>query len=362
MPGIPLAAEGHDPLRNPVVPSLLLTLLSAAPFAAGEELTEGVERVDYRDWLDCYRLSNDRSSVIVVPVSGARLSVFSLGGDNILLEDETVDGLDIEVGVKIRGQEWVQWDGCQPDVFKEGVGHQLDQLWLSPFRLVETGPRMVSFRSPVSRKHNAQVTKTFTLDDRDPRLRFDYGLTSKEAEAKRWSCYYRMLLKMPGFVVLPLDRNSAFKGGYSLKGGNTAKQRQDIGKECLRAAGGRLVIAPHKLRAAKYGEVLSDTKAGWVAAAWKDLLLVIEFETHPERDYRDNCTVSVYWELDRASVEPRGPYDRLSYGESTSCNTVWTLGRLPEQVDEFEQIDVLFAGIERILGARDDGGKAGRGR
>lgn len=347
---------------KPVVLSLSLILLSAASCAVGEEVAEGVETVDYRDWLDCYRLNNKKSSVTVVPVSAARLSVFSLGGKNILLEDETADGLDIEVGVKIRGQEWIQWDGCQPDIFKEGFGHQPDQLWLSPFRLVKTSPRMVSFRSAVSRKHKAQVTKTFTLDDENPELKFDYSLTSKDSEARKWSCYYRMLLKMPGFVVFPLKEDGAFKGGYSVGGGNTPKQRRDIEKECLRVADGKLVIGPHKLRAARYGEVLSDTQAGWVAAAWKDVVLLIEFEAHPDREYRDNCTLSVYWEIDRTSVEPRGPYDRLSYGESTNCNTVWTLGKLPEEVDEFEQIDTVFAGIERLLNPQDDDKKAGRKR
>jgi hypothetical protein len=128
-----------------------LLAMCFCPLAAGAEgggLPAGVSVLGYRDWPGCYRLENRQAAAVIVPTSGARLAEFSLNGRNILFEDSSTNGLDIEVGVRVKEVEWFQWDACQTDVFKQGFGHQLDEMWLCPFRVIETGTRRAVFQSP----------------------------------------------------------------------------------------------------------------------------------------------------------------------------------------------------------------------
>lgn len=333
--------------------ALLAAALSSATAAMAQEAktpAKGVEILDYRDWLDCYKLDNGTATAIIVPIVGARLSVFALDGKNILSEDYSVDGLDIEVGVRLEDTEWLQWDGCQPDLYRDGK-HQLDQLWVAPYKPAGVAPHTASFKSAASRKHNAQVTKTFSLDEKRPRMKFEYSVANLDAQRRNWACYYRMFCKAPGFVVFPLSGKSVHESGWVFyKDEATARKQEAITKECIMENHGLLMIAPHNLRAAAYAQVFSDTDGGWVASTWNDLLLLIAYKVDKSKKYQDDCTLSVYWEPGRIALEPRGPYYSLKQGESANCDTVWTLAKLPAAIDKFEDIDGIIEVIQELVG------------
>lgn len=328
--------------------AVLMCTVVLTDLRAGEDarLIPGVSRIHYRDWCDSYRIANKQAHIVIVPRVGARLAEISLNGRNMLFEDYTVNGFDIEIGgVKTGNVEWAPWDGCQPDLFNPSRGHQCDQLWISPYTLVEQGPYTLTFQSAVSAKHKAQVIKRFTLDQEAPRLAFEYSVTNTDKTARKWACYYRIMCKTPSFVLFPAKPGGKYRQGY-LFNPRSDKRDKKVQEECVQVRNGVVAIAPHDLLSDTSGQVSSDTDAGWIAVVRNNLVLIVQYDAYPDKEYVGGHTVSVWWEAERAVLEPRGPYVPLKPGQSAACNTTWTLVRLKQHVASFEQAFGVLSTIQ----------------
>lgn len=325
-------------------------LLGGALAQEGEEIDEGLRKFDYRDWMDSYKLFNGVAEAVVVPAAGGRLSVFAVGGRNVLFEDFTVNGLDVEAGVRLEGTEWVQWDGCQPDLYNEAKQHQIEQLWVSPYRVKEEGPRRLRLESRVSRKHKARAVKEFELAENEARLTFRYGVENTDETPRAWAAYYRTLCKTPGLVVFPLDGESRHAGGYVFfRDDATVKWEDEIEAECIRVIDGTVVIAAHELRSAPRAQIFTDAAGGWVAQTWNGVLLVVQYRVDRQHTYVDDCALSVYWQTDKVSIEPRGPYVKLEKGEMASCDTVWRLAELEGMGTSLAEAPSVVAKIKEMV-------------
>lgn len=64
----------------------------AAEAPKGEKVADGVEKLAYRGWKDCYRLSNPACEAIIAPAVGSRVVSFAFKGKNVLFEDRSLDG------------------------------------------------------------------------------------------------------------------------------------------------------------------------------------------------------------------------------------------------------------------------------
>lgn len=320
----------------------------------GQTVAEGVVKLDYRSWPDSYKLFNSQAQVVIVPRVGARLSVFSLNGINPLLEDFLIDGFALDMlGVYPRdaGTEWIDWDGCQPDLVSPSGAHQLQPLWVSPYRVAETGPRTAAFQSGASSVHTAQVRKRFTLDKEKPLLSFEYAVTNKARETRKWACYHRIMCKTPCFVIFPLRKGSRFKSGYRLETYDEGAEGKDaIRDESMRLHDGVMTIGPQYLKSAGNAKVISDSDAGWVAWVWNRVVLLVRYPHDPGWKFRDNETMSVYWEMDKAVLEPWGPCVALKRGESADLDTTWTLAEIPEKVHRFEDVRAALGTIKGLAG------------
>jgi len=191
----------------------------AAETHKGEKVADGVERLAYRGWKDCYKLSNPACEAIVAPAVGSRVVAFAFRGKNVLFEDRSLDGRVMTP--QDHDEEnlyWLPWDGSQPDMFDEKGFRQFYPVWMGAYKVAQAEPFRLATESipQPPQQGDAHCVKTFTLDREKPRLTFGYKMANQGKQPRNWALLQRTMLPAPGILLLPLKKGSAFEGGWKI--------------------------------------------------------------------------------------------------------------------------------------------------
>lgn len=298
---------------------------------------EGVESLEYRGFKGCYRLSNSKASVILVPESGSRVLAYSIADRNVMYENRAFDGKSLATMT-----ESFDPDGGRFDLGPEITIPRHLSLWIGAYEAQVVGDRRVRLTSEKDPATGCQIVRDFALDKDSSHLRVEQRVTNVSDKPVEWCFWSRTLAKGGGVCIVPLNPFSRFPQGWAQYAGggialNPPKQEHvEVREGCL-----VLTTAP---QIPKYG---LDSYAGWMAYVVDGLLFAKRFRVEPEGYYKDAAgfTVEVYITPDMCELEPLSVAKRLRPGQSLAFAEDWWLLDYPKR----DPAEVSPADVERVV-------------
>ncbi len=328
--------------KNP----LRIAVLISAVMALAQTGLGSVERITYRGWSDCYRLSNGTVEVVVGAESGGRVLEYSLKGKNIIFVDPGQNGKMLED----YKRKWFDPDGGRFDYGPEKVTYKLHDLtWMGPWKATITGEYSLRLVSQLDPSLGVQTTREFTLDKNSSHLAVRQTMRNVSDGDTKWWFWSRTLVKSGGTMLVPLNPRSKLTKGWGkyvwkenrVETEHPRDDRIDVreGVLTLRCTG----------PSAGFG---TDASAGWMAYARDDLFFVKRFRHFPKGEYKEDAgfTVRLYTTDHMCELEPVSPQAVLKPGESYSFTEHWWLLNYPSGRERTFDLETAIKLIEAKTG------------
>ncbi|MDA2925168.1 DUF4380 domain-containing protein [Acidobacteria bacterium AH-259-L09] len=274
-----------------------------------------IEKVSYRGWSNCYRLSNERIELIVTSEVGPRIIHLGfVGGQNLF-------GIFDEYSGKTGGDKWIIYGG--------------HRLWHSPEDKVRTyepdnapvdvqemtnGLRLTQKVEP---RTGIKKSIEVTLDPVRAEVRLVHQLVNSNLWAIRLAAWALTMMEQGGFAIVPLPARyhadfllpnrtitlwpyTDMRDSRYLWGKDYVLLRQSTGKE------------PTKIGV--------NDNDNWVAYYLEPYLFVKRFQYAEGADYPDyGSSVEVYTNARMLELETVGPLRLLQPGEGLVHEERWEL-------------------------------------
>ncbi|HID10481.1 MAG TPA: hypothetical protein EYP17_04165 [Candidatus Latescibacteria bacterium] len=273
-----------------------------------------MERVSYRGWQNCFRLSDGRVELIITGDVGPRVIRFGpVGGDNLFAEREE------EIG-RTGGKEWRIYGG--------------HRLWHSPEARLRTyvpdnGPVEVREKGalvalqPVEPGTGIQKELRISLEDGGATVihrLYNQGLWT--VELAPWA----LSVMAPGGIgIVPVSSEPSDPDRLLPNRVVVLWPYSDM-RDPRVLWGRRYVLLrqePGNARPFKFGV---NSRDGWAAYIRNGLLFVKRFKYFPGRPYPDfGCSVEMYTNEWMLELETLGPLVRLEPGEVIEHTERWFL-------------------------------------
>lgn len=299
---------------------------------------EGVEKMEFRGFKECYRLSNDAAEVIVAPESGGRVVAYCLGGKNALYTDPKLDGKSLATT-----KEWFDPDGGRFDIGPEtGAIPQRPNLWIGAWQAEVTGRSELTLTSIEEKSVGLVLTRVFRLDKKSSYLQVEQTMRNVSDKDVRYCFWSRTLVPAGGVAFLPLNPKSKFAKGwvtYPLEGRNVTDPQDPR----VTVERGSFVLRPSG-QSTKYG---LDSLDGWLGYFRDGVVFAKRFTCFPGGKYVDGAGFSVefYGNDALCELEPLSPEAVIKPGSSYRFDEHWWLLPWPEgKLDAFD-----VSGAARII-------------
>lgn len=273
---------------------------------------------------NCPVLDNGIVRVVLCPEVGGRIMEYSRAGKNALWVSE-LESSEQPLPRADNGTVRFPFGGPSAGRFDVGPEHVTPKRpvlflgeWTSE-RISEWHVRLTSQPCP---KSQLQLKRDIVLDTDSSRLQITQHIHNVGQEILRRCHWSRTFANSAGVAVIPLTEPSSLPNQYMrYQGGNLVLWPQD--DNLIRRDGFAILRAPPKTT--KYG---FDTEAGWLAHLQESgLVFVKQFPVWPERAYGEVSSFTLAtWTPesgDKVELEPIGPLETISPGESASYTETW---------------------------------------
>lgn len=289
-------------------------------------LSGQVEKITWRGWPDCYRISHSHCELIINTSTGGRVLSFSSQGENVMYENPAQNG-----------KMYPDWladsfdpDGGRFDYGPEGATQKKHALtWMGPWQAEITGTYSLKLTSEVDSVLGLQSTREFVLDPDAARLSIHQTGVNRSAQPQTFHFWGRTLVKPHGVLWMPRHPDSRFEAGWGrfLWNPNRIESRPAVDP--------RIQIEPQLFRFEAHGTTLkggTDAAAGWMAYVLGEWVFMKRFAVDPEASYAgsDHMTGIFYSNGKFAELEPCSPTYTVSPGDSFSFSEHWELSHHPE--------------------------------
>lgn len=293
------------------------------------QIYSSVEKITYRRWNNCYKISNDSIEVIVNPEAGGRILRFALHGEDMIYEDSTQNGKLYSDFIK----EGFDPDGGRFDYGPEIITNDLHALtWMGEWSTKITGKFSIVLTSQLDYKLGVQTIREFKLDSVKACLSIKQTMTNISSDMSVWYFWGRTLVPIGGKLVVPLNPQSQYPQGWgkwdwSVKGGIV--RSSNIVDPIVKTKENMLLFIP--TTSSPRGKYGTDSHEGWMAYGYKDVLFVKRFEFFPDKFYSEKPgQIIIFFTNGKfTEMEPISPEAVLAPGESYSFTECWWL--LPYQ-------------------------------
>jgi hypothetical protein len=293
-----------------------------ATAAETNRLAAGVRMETYSAWENALVLSGGDCKAVVLPAVGGRILHYSLNGDNILYEEPGSGGKTLAgtpEGFVVGGYQ------CELGPASRRKADQ-KALWLGPWRWATPRPYLVNLQSEPDVALGVQISKDIMVDPDSGEIGLQQRLTSVAKAEVSFCVWDRTTCRGGGFALLPLDRKSRLKAGWSM-------QRQDpSGKSYFDAnppADPRVKVLDHVLVVEAKGPAFTlgaDLDQEWMAYTVGRLLFVKYFPSSPNGNYPEGGHAAlVSCDERRTELQPLSPEVKLRPGESYVFPEKWLL-------------------------------------
>ena len=303
--------------------NVLITLIIA--FLPYTTLLSQVEKIAWRGWQECYRISNKQCEVIVDASCGGRVLSFSLGGKNIIFENALQDGKTMK--------EWrikhFEPDGGRFDYGPERKTQSIHNLsWVGEWKAEIVDNQTLRLTSATDTSLGMLTVREFRLHTDSAVLTIKLtgtNITNKPLVRHFWG---RTLVKPGGMILLPVNPKSRFERGW----GQILWEPDRI--ETSGPADDRIHLQSRIFLFHAVGNTFkggTDGTDGWMAYSIEGLLFVKRFAAYPGQDYSgsDNMPVVFYSNGIFTEIEPCSPTYIVRPNSSISFSERWELKAVP---------------------------------
>lgn len=309
----------------------------AGPFAsvqADDDFPAGVEVRDYGGWTQSIYLNATEIAVqaVIVPAVGGRLVHFSLGGENILYENPATRGKTAFTDENL----WLGGYVCDVGPETRPLPNHAAVLQ-APATWAIGKPFAASVTNDSVDGLNIQISKDFLVSPDTGEL----GVMQRMANVSKQDVSYcfqdRTMCKGGGYVLIPLNKKSRFKAGWSQMHRANGREFYDGDQPDItqaRVVDGVLVVST----VGNVTKIGADSTAGWIAYAWEKILLIKYFPWYADGNYSDGGnTVEVYFDQRAVELSPLSPEKKLAPGQSFSFPEKWMMVELKKEPTSWEE-------------------------
>ncbi|HEY6292087.1 MAG TPA: DUF4380 domain-containing protein [Terriglobia bacterium] len=293
---------------------------AAIPPAA--ESQARIEKTQYRGW-DVYRLTNGIISLYIAPQIGGRAIQLQLGEKEFFFVNPDFAGKVVPESQNNPSAGWANYGGDK--VWPAPEGWSSDDEWPSipyyildgsrfDFAVVTETPAEVAVRvsSPRDPRTGVQFERTFHVYAATTRVKVEQVMRNVSRRQIRWGIWHLIQndaadsqdASKPNpelYMYVPINSKSAYLRGFTNLYGDVRHPSYDV------VDNGRLLRIHYLYRVGKVGV---DSSAGWMAVVngQKNIGLVENFDSFPEREYPDHASVEAW--NDGPGTVSRGPFDQ----------------------------------------------------
>lgn len=295
-----------------------------------------VEKISYRGWSDCYRISNSEVTVIINAAAGGRIMVYERDGINVIYEDRLQDGKLL--------MEYLEGgfnpDGGRFDYGQEKITRNIHQItYMGSWQGEIVDEYTLKITSQPDTVMGLLSTRLFMLDPQSSQLTVTQTMKNISTETTEYFFWGRTLVKLGGKLFMPLNPESVIPGSWGRYiWGENERFETDPDDPGVDIQGNIFSLDPILAGNAKYG---TDAKDGWMAYGYKGLLFIKKYEYDETMQYTELYNLTNIFFTNRkkyAEMEPVSPTPFLKPGEKYSYTEKWYLKKYDPATDN--QFDV----------------------
>ncbi len=290
-----------------------------------------VEKIEYRGWENCYRLSNSKISVIINAAAGGRIMAYERDGINIIYENPDQDGklladylknkFDPDGGRFDYGQELTTRDKHAITFMGEWHGEIMNDHCL---KIISQPDRNLGILS----------VRMFELDPITSQLSVTQIMKNISSEPTSYFFWGRTLVKVGGKLLTPLNPKSAMPGNWGRYiWGDPVEFKVDTSDPGVQIKNNMFSLVPTIAGNEKYG---TDSREGWMAYGYKGLLFIKKYHFYENMSYTEHFNQTNIFYTNKklfAEMEPISPTALLQPGEEYSYSENWYLIEYPPASD-----------------------------
>lgn len=281
-----------------------------------------MEKVEFLDLPNCFRLTNGEVKIIVTTDIGPRILFYGFaGGENIL-------GLHPEAKVETALGVWKPYGG--------------HRLWIAPENMPDSyapDNSAVDYESENNLSIRLiqlleTVTKTqkelkVSLDKNGSGAKIEHKITNRGSETIELAAWALTIMRGGGEAIIPNEPFEPYGAETLLPVRNLTlwsytdftDSRWSFEKDSI-----RLRTDESKPEAQKIGVL---NRQGWAAYVWQNLKFVKKFDFKADAIYPDmNSNTELYTAGSFIEVETLSPLYNLAPGESIEHNEFWNLSKM----------------------------------
>lgn len=322
---------------------IAMAMVMAATAVTAAPLPQGVTADRYLGWNGAITIESAEAEakLVIVPEIGGRIMRYEVMGDNVLWDNPAARGLTIDAERR----------SILPGGFQTSVGS--DTAFLGSMERLEYGV----YELATPRDYSATVTsaadiltglkleKNIILDTTRGEVGIVQRLANNGSKEITCSIRSRAMCKGGGFVIVPLNKNSRFKAGWTLRRLVEDKGIYDgfnPSHPKIKKMGDLLVIetgGPEE-------RVGVDASAEWVGYVNDRTLFVQYFAYNPQAKYpRGGHTVEIGWDEVVTEIQIFSPEGPLAAGQTLEAPLKWLSMPLKEAVSTAKQARALTGKI-----------------
>jgi len=311
-----------------------------------------IEKITYRGWTECYKMTNDSMEVIVNASSGGRILVLKKNGINVLWEYSAIDGKDHED----YNNSWYEVDAGRFDYGPEKVTQSIHAYsWTGPWDaeiLSDTALKLTNTDTDLG----LSLERIFTLYPGKPHINISMKLkniSDGQLERYFWS---RTLVKNGGKAFSPLNSESTFPDQWvRYETWNPVLLTSDPDDPGVEIVDSLFTLIPEIAGNAKYG---TDSHSGWMAYGYEGLIFYKTYPSFPDKPYgepgglRDIYYAAHNGDKHFCEIEPVSHSANLEPGDSLTFYEDWYLfdydATTQTSFDPLLATEVIFQNLESL--------------
>jgi len=319
-----------------------IVLSLCAGIACATVWAQRIERISYKGWQDCYRLSNGTVELVIVP-SIARIMHYGFVGEpNVLWVNPATEGMPVKPGEWPNhggDKAWVwpqdEWEmrtgrGWPPPSATDQVPHQVEIIDGNAIRLT----------SPLVAGYGVRLVRDIRLEPSGTRVHILTRVEKvREGADFPVASWVVAQLPVPDLLLVRLYPGSTFSEGYKLFSAEPWRAVRRLGAD---------ILLPERRSdvAVKLGcdaEILAWFKAPYLVVHRSPIGNLADFQPGDHAQIFSNSDALPYIELEFTS-----PLKVLRKGESVSLEVTWELYRVPPAKQSPEELAALLRRREEL--------------
>lgn len=297
-----------------------------------------IKKLEYRDWSNCYQISNKNVKVIINASAGGRVMRYEINGTNIIYENKNQNGKLLDDYIR----EGFDPDGGRFDIGQELVTKDLhENTYMGPWTVEITDNYTLEITSVCDLNLGLQLTRTFCLDQESSHLRITFGMKNISKTLKEYFFWGRTLVPVGGKLFMPLNPSSSISCGWGRYiWGNPVQFECDPDDSGVSVQNNVFSLIPSKAANEKYG---NDSYEGWMAYGYKGIIFLKTYKQPVKEKYIEHFKQTNIFYTNRvfAEMEPISPVAILKTGDTASFTENWYLINYTDA--ESPDFDVLKA-------------------